>query len=259
MSQITDLLTPPRQTQPAGVPGNFVPGTVAENNSKDFPGMVKVNFTAWTDGKNLSKWMPVLTPYAGKKHGRYWIPEVDDIVLVGFIGPMLERPFVMGSFFPVGADIPKERFNDKNTNRFLKTKGGVTLAVSDEDGKQSVDIQTPKGLRVWIEDENETVSVADKNGKNILKLDCKSGGIEITADKKLSLKAGKCSVEMDGSSGGLTLKCEQLKLEANMTAEIKSGNMMTVKGGMVTVEAQQQLALKGTAMCEVSGGMVKIN
>jgi len=92
---ITDLLTLDNSPHSAGH-GAFVLGTVAENNNKDFAGMVKVNFTAWTDGENLSRWMPVLSPYAGEDYGRYLIPEVDDIVLVGFIGTLREQPFVMG-------------------------------------------------------------------------------------------------------------------------------------------------------------------
>jgi uncharacterized protein involved in type VI secretion and phage assembly len=255
---ITDLLTP---LEPAGQSGRggFVLGTVAENNSQDFPGMVKVAFTGWTEGENLSKWLPVLSSYAGMEHGRYLIPEVDDIVLVGFIGPMMEQPFVLGGFFPVGAALPGELSDDKNTNRHLKTKGGVELAVSDEDGKQSVAAQTPKGLKICIEDESESITVSDKDGKNILKLDCAGGGVELSADKTITLKAGSCELIMDGAGGAITIKGGQLALEGSQKAELKSGNMLTLEGGMATVEGKQTLTLKGSAMCEISGGMVKIN
>lgn len=258
MSTITDLLAP-AEAQGTGYAGGFVLGTVAENNDKKFPGMVKVEFTAWEEGKRISKWLPILFSYAGKEHGKYLVPEVDDIVLVGFMGAMQEKPFVLGSFYPAGAKLPKEQFNDKNLNRHFKTKGGVTLALSDEENKQKLEAQTPKGLRIGIEDENEIIAVTDKNGKNFLKLDCKTGEIAITADKKITLKAGNCEIEMDGNAGGLTLKCDQLKIEAGQTATIKSRNMLTVEGGMLTVEGKQQLALKGSALCEISGGIVKIN
>jgi len=259
MSTITDLLTPSAgQTGPAAH-GSFVLGTVSENAGKDFPGMVKVEFTAWADGMNISKWLPVLCSYAGKEHGQYLIPEVGDIVLVGFMGPMLEHPFVLGSFYPAGASLPKEQYDDKNTSRHMKTKGGVKLTIRDEDGKQGVEAETPKGLRLLVDDEKKTVTVTDKDGKNRVIVDAESGAISLSGDKKISLKAGSCEIIMDGNSGALTLKCDQLKIEAGQTASVKSSNMMTVEAGMLTVEGKQQLALKGGAICEISGGMVKIN
>ena len=253
MSSITDMLTP--QPPIAGNAGGFVLGTVASAASPDFQGMVQVNFTGWTDGKNLSQWMPVLYHYAGAEHGQYWLPEVDDIVLVGFMGPMLEKPFVMGSFYPVGASIPKEQYIDKNTNRYLKTAGGVTFAITDEDGKQGIDIQTPKGKRVWIDDSGDAITIED--GKNTVKLDG-GGAIEITAEKTITIKTGSCSIEMDGNAGKLSISCGQLEIKASQTAEISSDNMMTLKGNMTKVEGQQ-LSLNGSAMSELKGGILKLN
>ena len=258
MSSITDLLDMEAPQQKPNSTG-FVLGTVAENNNKDFPTMVRVAFTAWTEGGDVSKWVPVLSPYAGGEYGRYLLPEVGDIVLVGFIGSMFEQPFVMGSFFPAGAKLPGEQFNDKNSNRHLKTKAGIILNLSDEDSKQSVRVETPKGLTLVIEDENETVTVSDKDGKNLIKIDSKNGAVEITAEKKIALKTGKCEISMDGNAGGMTLKADQLNVEAAQKAVIKSNNMMTIEGGMVTVDGKQTAKLNGGAMCEIAGGMVKIN
>ena len=255
---IMDLIAPQESSDSNGRSG-FVLGTVAENNSQDFPGMVKVAFTGWTEGENISKWLPVLSPYAGKEHGRYLIPEVDDIVLVGFIGPMLEQPFVLGSFYPAEAALPGELFDDKNINRHLKTKGGVELAASDEDGKQSIAVRTPKGLNISVEDEADLITISDKDAKNILKLDCAGGAIELIADQTISIKAGSCELTMDGAGGKITLKGGQLALEGSQTVEMKSSNMLTLEGGMATLEGKQTLTLKGSAMCEISGGMVKIN
>jgi uncharacterized protein involved in type VI secretion and phage assembly len=253
---ITDLLAP-KVTPHHGGPGSFVLGTVAENNGKDFPGMVKVAFTAWTEGENISKWLPVLSPYAGKGYGCYLIPEVGDIVLVGFIGPMLEQPFVLGSFYPADTGFKGEQFDEGNFNRSLKTKGGVSLTVKDEGGKQSIHAETPKGFSITIDDGEESIVITDK--KNCVKLDAKGEALELTAGKKITLKAGSCEISMDGTEGALTVKGGQLKLEGSQTVNLKSGNMLTAEGGMTTVEGKQTLTLKGSAMCEVSGGMVKIN
>ncbi len=239
--------------------GQFVLGLVSENGNKDFPGMVKAEFTAWAQGQRISQWIPVLTPYAGKEHGRFIVPEVGDIVLIGFLGSDMRNPFIMGSFFPAGAGLPGKTNDPKNLKRSLKTKGGIEMNLSDEKDKEKAEITLPHGLKAAIDDSNDTVTITDKNGKNVIKLDAKKNAVEVTADTKLSLKSGKCSIEMDGKGGALTIKCDRLSIEAGQTASIKSNNMFTVEGGLLTVDGKQKLTLKGAAMSELSGGMVKIN
>ena len=257
MNAIADLLASQNPQDAGRYPGCFVLGTVAKNDDSNYPGMVKVEFTAWQDGQNISKWMPVLSSYAGKEYGRYLIPEVDDVVLVGFIGDYMEKPFVLGSFYPAGAAQPSDQFTKENFNRQFKTKGEVKFTVKDDKGKQEYEALTPKGLKIRAEDDGETITLSDKGGKNYVKLDCKNGEISVTADKKITLKTGSCTITMDGQSGALELKCMQFKMEASQTANIKSNAMMTIDGGVTTVQGKQA-SLKGAAMAEVTGGMVKI-
>ena len=125
MSDITDLFSgQDRMAQPRGA-AFFVQGTVADNGDKENAGRVKVEFTAWKQGGNICQWMPVLRGYAGGDYGVYCMPEVGDVVLVGFLGTDYSRPFVAGCFYPAGAAMEKECFTDKNTMRRFKTKGGV--------------------------------------------------------------------------------------------------------------------------------------
>ena len=106
--------------------------------------MVKVEFTVWESGKNMCEWVRLLAPYTGKDYGTYWVPEIDETVLVGFIGGSLKRPFLLGSLYPSGASLVSENFDKKNVKKRVKTKGGVDIAISDEDGKQSITVTTPK-------------------------------------------------------------------------------------------------------------------
>ncbi len=251
---IVDLLARGDSALPAAT-GGFVMGRVAENGSSDFPGMVKVSFTAWTRGSDVSEWMPVLSCYAGKEHGRYIVPEVDDIVLVGFIGPMLEQPFVLGSFFPADSSIPGEQNDDNNTNKTLKTKSGIIVSIHEK----SVGIETPKGLAVLLDDESEAITVSDKDAKNKLMLDCKGGAVELLADKSITIKAGQCELSFDGSGGAVTIKGGAVTVEGSQSLDLKSNSMLTASGGTATFEGKQTAKLSGSAMCEISGGMVKIN
>lgn len=259
MSDITDLFSgQDRMAQPRGA-AFFVQGTVADNGDKENAGRVKVEFTAWKQGGNICQWMPVLRGYAGGGYGVYCMPEVGDVVLVGFLGTDYSRPFVAGCFYPAGAAMEKECFTDKNTMRRFKTKGGVSLSVSDEKDKQSIEAVTPKGLALRAEDATQCVTLTDKDGKNVLKLDCKNGAVELTADASITLHTGKCELKMDGKSGALTLKCDKLDVKATQQATVASNQMLTLQGNMLKVDGKQTTQVSGGTMTQIKGGLVKIN
>lgn len=259
-SSIADLLREGRQgVGLSGQIGSFVQGIVTENNDKNFPAMVKVEFTSWLSGKNICEWIPLLHPYAGAAYGCYLLPEIGDVVLVGFLGAAQTKPFVLGCFYPAGAKILSESFDEKNLKKRFITKGGVECTVSDEKDKQSVLLTTPKGLKLTIEDETEQVAVSDKDGKNLIRLDCKNGAIEITADKTIALKVGKCEITLDGQGGAIAIKGDKLTLEAAQTAKLAGNQSLTLEGGMLKAEGKQTAALKGGTMTEISGQMLKLN
>lgn len=262
MSEIAQLLDtggpfsqdPALRRQP-----QFVQGKVTDNADKNNPGMVKVEFLSWKSGSNICEWMPLLHPYAGKDYGSYLVPEVGDVVLVGFLGAEMRRPFVMGVLYPAGAQYPGTCFTDKNDTKALRTKGGHSVIFSDEKGKERCTLTTPKGLTACLDDEKETITLTDKQGKNLLRLDCKSGEAQVTADAKIVLKTGKCTLSMDGKAGEIQLSCDRLTIKATQQANVSANQMMQLSGGMFKAEGKQTVQIKGGAMTEVSGGMVKIN
>ncbi len=261
MSSITDLLSGGQFTSNPEFKqvGDFIQGVVTDNNNKEFPGMVKVELTSFKKDSNIGGWIPVLQNYAGATYGRYVLPEIDDIVLVGFIGADRKRPFVLGSLYPANAAMVKESYIDKNTNKHLKTKGNVMLSISDEENKQSVTVSTPKGLSVSIADENELITITDKGSKNVIKIDAKGGEISIVADKKITLTAGKCEIAMDGDAGKLDISCDQLNIKASKQATISGGQKTAIDGAMLSLNGKQTAELKGGTMTTITGGMVKVN
>ncbi len=261
MSSITDLMTGGKFTENPEFNniGEFVQGVVTDNNNKEFPGMVKVELTSWKKDNNIGDWIPVLQPYAGKTYGCYLLPEIEDVVIIGFMGTDKKRPFVLGSLYPANAEMEKQSFAEKNANKLFKTKGQIAFSVSDEEAKHSVTLTTPKGLTLTVADENEVITISDKDKKNIINIDTKGGEIAVTADKKISLTAGKCEIIMDGSAGKLDIKCDQLNITASQQATVSGGQKMAIDGGMLSLNGKQTAELKGGAMTTISGGMVKIN
>ena len=139
--------------------------------------MVKVEFTVWESGKNLCEWVRLLSPYGGADYGLYCVPEINETVLVGFIGGSLKRPFLLGSLYPGGASMVSENFDDKNLKKHLKTKGGMDFLILEENGKQSITLTTPKGNVLTVSDETESCKISDKDGKNQISMDYKNGKV----------------------------------------------------------------------------------
>ena len=262
MSEITRLLDQNGEfgSDPAlNQPQSFVQGIVADNGDKEHAGMVKVEFVSWKKGSNICEWMPVLRSYAGKEYGAYVMPEVNDVVLVGFLGAQMKRPFVLGVLYPAGAKYPGTSFDAKNLKKTFRTKGGHELILSDEDKKQSCTFTTPAGMTAALDDEKQTAAIQDKDGKNKIFLDAKNGAVEITCDKKITLKTGKCTVTLDGQSGEVSIQCDVFTAKATRQAAVSANQSAEISGGMLKAEGKQTAEFKGGTMAQLSGGMVKIN
>ncbi len=261
MSSITDILErkEPQISGIMGVVNGLVMGTVVDNGNADFPGMVQVEFTAWTSGKNQCMWIPVLTGYGGAEYGLYVMPEIGDVVVMGFIGEGMKRPFVMGTLYGAASGYRNGSFQEQNYIKEFKTKGDNVISINDEDGKQSISITTTKDLTIKMEDETEVITVTDSGGTNFVKIDTKEGITAIEAAKKMTIKVGSVELAIDGQAGSVELKCKTYKVTSQQTVEIAGTQSTKVTGGMVTVEGSQTVKVSGATMTEIKGAMVKIN
>lgn len=256
---IVDLLSIPNEEYDSQrVPG-FVQGTVVENNNAKNKGMIKVSFTVWEGGKNMIEWVRLMSPYAGEKYGIYVVPEIGDTVLIGFIGGSLKKPFLLGSLYPANSSLVKQQFDRANVNKYMETKGGIEIAVDDTSGKQSVTITTPKKTTVTVEDENETILLKDDTGKNKILMDLKSGEISIIASKKLTLKAGQTSLELDGTSNSVKVNGGNVNVAAKQNLDLQGQVSAKVKGGTLSAQGDQMAELKSTGPVTVKGAIVKVN
>jgi uncharacterized protein involved in type VI secretion and phage assembly len=259
MLDLAELLSPAQSTARAAASTAFVMGKVIENNQNQFAGMVKVEYIAWEAGKSVSDWMPVLQHGAGPNYGTFSSPELDEIVLVGFLGHSNEQPFVLGSFFPGGAQLPGQAFYKENRHETYITKGQVVLDIMDEDNKQRVSVTTPKGITMVLEDEKETAKISDKSGKNFLFIDCKNGEVTVTADTKLTLRCGGTSMQFTAAGAKVDLECAELTMNASRTAKIASKVKMDLETTTFNAQGKAQATLMGGSLGSVSGRLVKFN
>jgi len=107
-------------------------------------------------GRVRSAWAPVAAPMAGKERGAWFMPELDDEVLVAFEHGDFDHPYVVG-FLWNGVDRPPDT---DNKHRLIKTPGGHQLRFEDNDGVKKVVLRTEAGFRVEMDEAAKSLTVA---------------------------------------------------------------------------------------------------
>jgi len=96
-------------------------GIVTNNKDPDGLGRVKATLP-WMADQIETDWARVVTPMAGGSRGVYFLPEVDDEVLVAFEHGDPGSPYVLGGLWN-GKDKPPESNSDgKNDLRTIKSR-----------------------------------------------------------------------------------------------------------------------------------------
>jgi uncharacterized protein involved in type VI secretion and phage assembly len=176
---------------PTGLGGRWYgvyPALVTSLNDPDGQGRVKITLP-WapdTGSGRYEAWARVATLMAGKNRGSWFIPDVNDEVLVAFEGGDPRRPYVLGGLWN-GKDTPPQSMDGTNSRKVLRSRNGVKVTLDDTNGRETLVLETPAGQKVTLKDGPGSIELADSNG-NSLKLD--PSGITVTTSAKLTINAG---------------------------------------------------------------------
>ena len=190
-----------------------VVGIVSNNQDPDNMHRIKVKFP-WLSSDHESNWARVATPMAGNDRGLYFLPEVDDEVLVAFEHGHIDQPYIIGSLWN-GKDLPTESNQDgQNNNRSLKSRSGHVIRFGDKDGQ-------------------ETIEIIDKTGDNKIVVSSKDNSITIEAKADITIESAtgklimraKNGIEMDSKAG--------VKINATSNMDLKANAQVNVKGAMI--------------------------
>lgn len=252
LSDKTEDKTYPEVTAPG-----LLNAIVKEVWEKQHPGMVKVEYLMGEKDKKTSDWVRVMAGYGGNGFGNYWLPEIGTEVLVGFIHGNMNMPVVLGCLWNGTDKLPEGAATEKNEVKTVMTKGGNKITFIETEGKQKVTVNTPKGLEILLDDENEAIFVQDKGKENSLAIDCKNGAAKLTAKQEISLLIGTKEVfKTDAST--MKLACGTIQLDAQQSLKL-SGQTTSVQGTSIKVKADGEMGLQASGVAQLKGSMVKIN
>lgn len=196
-------------------------------------------------------WIYCITPFGGKEYGCFIHPRVGDIVALVYEDGNIDRPYAIGSLWVGEAKPPVEITDGSNEVYKFITPNKSFAEFSDTEQKERITLQTPKERKVVLDDENELISVSD--GKNTLEINGKSGEMQITCEKKLTIKVGEgVTITCDGSSG-------EIQIKTNTGITLDSAKVQIKASGEAAVEGNGSVTVKSSGVATIKGSMTKIN
>lgn len=185
--------------------------------------MVKVPIV---DGKEQGVWARRATLDAGENRGSFFLPEVGDEVILGFIDDNPCAPIILGMLHSSAKPAPLKA-TDNNFEKGFITKSELKFLFDDE--KKSILIETPGGKKICIDEDADTIEIDDGSNKVLLSSD----GILLESDSDINIKASG-DVNIEGINVNVAANAN-LKVEGGAGAELSSGGNTVVKGSIVQI------------------------
>jgi uncharacterized protein involved in type VI secretion and phage assembly len=181
-------------------------GIVTNNQDPDGLARVKVAFP-WLSDSEESHWARIASFMAGADRGGYFLPEVDDEVLVAFEHGDITRPYVIGALWNGKDQAPASNSDGKNNVRLIKSRSGHLIKLDDTAG-------------------SEKIEILDKGGKNAVIWDAAGNKIAVSAGQDIEVKAG---------SGKITLEATTIEIKSSGEIKIEASGNLTIKGATVNI------------------------
>ena len=189
---------------PRGYGGRFYgayPALVSNIKDPEGQGRVKVQMPWSPDGQGAcyEAWARLATMMGGNNRGTWFIPDVNDEVLVIFMGGDPRQPCVVGGLWN-GQDQPPQSMDGagKNYIKTIRSRNGVKITLDDTDGQETLTLETPAGQTVTLADSPAGITLQDSNGNSV---QMQSSGITVTASAQVSVNAST----VDITAGSVTV------------------------------------------------------
>jgi uncharacterized protein involved in type VI secretion and phage assembly len=219
------------------------------------------------DSKVQSFWARITTGLASSDFGGFFLPEIDDEVMVAFEDGDFSRPIVIGGLWngektapakltyspdQVEVDVPNSEQGGKNDYRFIRSRMGHTLAFIDAEGKGGVSLRSNKSAELYIDDEDgkERIRLYDKDQQQWLEID--------TANKKITLETDTGDILIKAKEK-ITIDCKDLEVKAGKTIKIDAGESITQNCKSYSSSSSQNTELSAGPKMKFSASRIDLN
>ncbi len=210
-------------------------GKVVDNRDPEKLSRVKVSFPT-LPGEDASWWAPVVSLGAGEQRGWYFLPEIDDEVVVMFTHGDRRRPVVIGALWN-GVDTPPEQNGGSNERSVIVSRQGSRIEFDDDNG--TVTLSDGAGLGKIVISKENTISLEASSGDVCIQapngeLNIVANEVQINGSRNLHLEA-QSGIDM-GCGGDLSLKGGSMLKVAGQSVDVNSGGVTGPDGGQAECE-----------------------
>jgi Rhs element Vgr protein len=174
-------------------------------------------------------WCRIALLDAGNDRGSFFMPEINDEVVLGFVNDDPRHGIILGMLHSQSMPAPVTASDDNNEKGFY-TRSKMKLVFNDD--KKSITIITPKNKSIVIDDDDGSIILSDELNN---KITMNSDGISIESQKDIKLKAtanitaeATQNIDLKATSG--------LKAKGTATSDFGDSTCVTsLKGSMVNI------------------------
>lgn len=201
---------------------------------------------------NAGTWARMGNNFATKGAGFFWMPEIGDEVIVGFLNDDPNAPVILGSLY--SSQLPPAQIPAVG-NALKSISSTSQVKIEFDDTNASLLLTTPGNNQVVLNDAQKSISLSDQNGNKVV---LSSAGISLQSPSDIVIQAG----------GEISLKSGQgLEIQSTNDLTLKANQAVKVTGFSIDVLAQTELKAEGAATAEfsscgettVKGAIVMIN
>ena len=194
-------------------------GIVVDNKDPDKHARLKIKIPT-LNADETTWWAPMVALGAGNERGWFFLPEIDDEVLVMFEAGDMNRPIILGQLWN-GKDVPPDGNDGENERRSIFSR---------------------EGSKITLDDKEEQILIEDGGGL---------GKITITKDK-IMIEASSNDVCMQAPLGDVNIVAKEFKGEASQNFQVQAT-------AAAKVGSDGKINIKGGSMLKIHGATTGIN
>lgn len=200
--------------EPRGSDYGMALATVVDTNDKDALGRIKVEYLLKQDTHGnavQSDWVQFVSPFAGKEHGMFFLPDVGTRALVAFSGSDPARAYVIG-FLWDGKLAPPLAQTERQSKRVIQTKKGKKILLDDSE-QGSIEVVDEGGNSIKIDSSAKRIEIKAGGGVSIVSTG--GGAVEVSCDGDLSMT----------TEGKLSIHAAEITIEAESSMSLRAANL----------------------------------
>ena len=187
------------------------------------------------DSAGQGIWTRIASLDAGNERGAFFMPEIGDEVIVGFINDDPRHPVVLGMLHSSNKPAPISPADNNNEKGFT-TRSKMHLSFNDD--TKTIVIDTPAGNSITLDEKSMKIEIKDQNEN---KITMEQTGITMESPLNIDVKAGAVLTLSGGTS--LSISAPSLSVKADASVSIEGAVAKVTSSGIT----------------EISGSLVKIN